>query len=290
MPVRDTLPVNVVGSIKQALADGIPQQDIAEQYGIAQSTISNIKTGRKYEAVPWPDGTLGGKSSVDLKANKSVAVSDDASSYDGWPLAQQALILKAVNKRRASTGAPPIPNVSLEWQVYMDSPAGDDPTYDIQRRAVAGAAENRRKSAIMKEFTSIVACNMQQHMSSDIDEIVSACAKAPLPPTVHRTEVLLDPTVYTVMDIDDLLHRGALHELLNEGLINKDSATIEACAIVFMLLPEKHWSADYCIKAINEVRLEVLRSPCALAAAEARYVQILNVTDDNPIPTSTNNN
>lgn len=56
---RPILSDEEVAGIKIALWSGKSQGDIATEYELSQGTISNIRTGRAYPHVAWPDGSTG---------------------------------------------------------------------------------------------------------------------------------------------------------------------------------------------------------------------------------------
>jgi transposase len=45
-----------VEKIKQAIADGTTQPEIAKRFKVSRSTVSDIATGRVHKDVDWPGG------------------------------------------------------------------------------------------------------------------------------------------------------------------------------------------------------------------------------------------
>lgn len=54
---RHGLPHHVVRRIRKLLSDGRPQSEIAELYGIAQTTVSAIHTGKTYDHITEEDNS-----------------------------------------------------------------------------------------------------------------------------------------------------------------------------------------------------------------------------------------
>ena len=59
MAGKETLPSDIVTRVKMMIASGARQGEIATQFNISQPTVSNIRTGKAYEDIPWPNGSLG---------------------------------------------------------------------------------------------------------------------------------------------------------------------------------------------------------------------------------------
>ena len=72
---------NQVSLIKELLARGQKQADIAKSFYVTQPTISRIQNGTEWEHVPWPNGTFGGKMPL-RKKQPNIPVIQERSVFD----------------------------------------------------------------------------------------------------------------------------------------------------------------------------------------------------------------
>lgn len=277
---RAAIPPAVVADIKKAIADGKRQQTIADEFSVAQGTVSAIKSG-KYGEIPWPNGKTGsfkdayegrpGEPSAEPLGGSEWSV--DATKYMQWPQDARDGMLQAVNTRRVEIGKDPLPDISLEWEMYLNADPEDDPVAEAERKRLAIAAENLRREAIFREFESLVEERLAVGRDEAINELVSGDVP-PAPPIEEKDDKPLDPERYGAMNVEQLLTYKQARAYVQKAITTQRPEFLEAAAIVLYDLPSSMWNDPPVKEAVETIANAILESPAALEAAEAKYQEL----------------
>ncbi len=290
MANRAMMPPAVVAEVKKGLANGFSQSDVAEQIGVSQSTVSNIMRGRGYGDVPWPNGNTGsmkdaypqgvakreygkmgkGKPGLDGVPDERGEWCDLAEVYSGLSVGMQGDMFRWVNKLRAKKGDPPIPDIAVEYEVYLAAPEENE-----HRRTVAMAAEQKRRAMIQREYDM----DFLDRQSAKREKFYRSFGDGykrtegpiePVPPPP-----LMNPARYETMPASELKRRDPQHPALIEAIREKDSALLEAACCVLKMIPAGQWRESSILLSIKQTAEWVRVSPAARAAGAEKMLALL---------------
>lgn len=263
---RDQLPAEKVGRIKALISLGWKQVDIAQDCAVAQSVVSLVKSGQRYEEVPWPNGLMGGYKNAYRSKQRvdEVEWSTHALRYMEWPEEARLGMLSAVNARRLAAGMDPVPDIAVEWELYMNH-EGDDPDEEDRRRIVGHEAENRRRGLIFQEFQELVARQLDEKRDRDIDEMFAS----PPPPigTLARESAsdqdvsVIDLTLHAIRPWEDIKIIASRHPLVQRAASTRDTVLMTALEITFGAVPPSQWREESVIRAVQEVDAKLRAGP-----------------------------
>lgn len=155
--------------IKKMLYGGTPQDRCALLMNVSQATVSRIKNGKAYEAIPWPDGSTGAmptKVSLEDAASGDSEWSVDARRYLEFETEMQERIRVLVNAKRDHLDLPPIPGESETYRAFLNAEPSED-LREVEALLNAKEDEEKRCATIMQEFDVIVA-EQQAYAAEDL--------------------------------------------------------------------------------------------------------------------------
>ena len=258
MSGKETLPSDIVTRVKMMIASGARQGEIATQFNISQPTVSNIRTGKAYEDIPWPNGSLGSyKSAYKGKQNTQVTEwSDDADDYMKWPEAARIGMLSAVNSLRAQRGTDPLPPISIEWQTYMSFPA-DSPDQEADRMEKAHKAEDRLRGLIYREFQQLIDSNLEARRDFKVKSMFND-RKPPAPiHAVVEPNNSIDIEACDKIPFNEIKSRAPRHSLVREAISKRDVNLELALRIVFAQLPSSQWEEEVVKNTVRDIYSQV---------------------------------
>jgi hypothetical protein len=297
MPAQTHLPPSTVARIKQLISEGRLQHYIARECSTTQPVISLIKSGRRYSAIPWPNGKIGSykqaypdpapeqnqnapgdllavpKPGKSLKERTGVAGFNwcpDALAYAEFSDAARLGMLEAVNNERASHGIDPLPDVSVEWEIFIDNqaPAELSPEEQEKRALRAYQAEDRRRALIYRSFQDLIDAQLQEAATKKLNTmLLTVPPPAQDPPPAPGA---LDPSQYQTADWEWVKRTARTHILVREAQTDRNPALCEAICIAFAQLPKHQWPRQEALEVIRSIEQEVLQSPAALAAGQSK--------------------
>lgn len=272
--MRENLPHNQVEFVKRLLFEGHKQEKVALDCSISQAIVSHIATGKRYGQIPWPNGTVGSLANAtakipgkqmraqDATSDREITWSPAAIAYMEWSEDIRTGMLATVNEQRSQLGMDPVPDVAVEWSLYMTHPGDESTQHDEEeenRRRLATQAENRRRALVFETFQNIVEQRLQEQMNKRIDDIMLEAIPPAGPPPVVNTQLL--PDQYQAMSWADIKLQANTHVLVREAIVAKNSALCEAICIIFAQLPKDQWRTDRVFQLIRNIEQHVLNSP-----------------------------
>lgn len=261
-----------VSKIKMELAAGGIQKEVAERVQVSQAMVSQIKSGKRYGEVPWPNGRCGGYKQAYKDAPgqvmSSAAWSPLTLEYMQWPEYYQMRMLEAVNRKREKIGTVPIPLVSIEWEMYMAAPIGT-PEEVNRRERIAQASEDRRRGLIMKEFNLIREELAHEKSTREFEEMMAAWRKQNTIPTVTS-----DPEFTFALDEIDRIEWKEVdlnHPERSRAIREKDPWRMAAICVLFRQIKPEHRTRNFVPREVDRIRLWIAADPVAAEYAEKEY-------------------
>lgn len=278
----------IVGEMKKRIVLGRRQKDIAEEFSVSQAIVSLIRSGKRYGTEPWPNGKVGsyknaygmseeeGKLLVNVYTPGEEASFDwsaDAASFMRWPDYAQRGILARVNTLRIASGMQPHPDISVEWEAYLNSPASEGHTEEMMRRDTAFHAEDMRRGSIFLEFEDYIEGQLSTRKNERIREIVArhhpSSPEALLQGIARQKEAKapIDPMVYPVIEWSEIVKQDPRHPLIRDVRQGHDAALLEAMCIIFRDIPKQQWRDASTSICVRQAKVEVERSKTAMQVA-----------------------
>lgn len=277
-----TLPPQTIAQAKQLLADGATQAATARHLGVSTGVVSKVKNGLTGAEIPWPNGETGSmKEAYPMGTPDQQQAHDwspDAKDYMKWSDGARVRILEAVNSRRRSSGREPLPDVAIEWQVYMEHPGGDSPGQEEERKRKAHKAEDVRRATVMREFNAIVDEQLAQRSDVWYRETFKFDPDAEGAEHPVREDDILDPDVYETISVEEVLQKAPYDPILVEARRQEDALLLEALLLVYKQLPVSQWSMAQ--EAVRLARVEVQRSAKAQRSAMQHLQHLLGKVEE----------
>lgn len=228
--IKQSLSVDSVTIIKRLLWLGRTQEEVAAILGVSQSTVSRIRSGRRYGDIPWPDGSTG-----PLPEGQRSRVlqdwSDEARRFLDHPEEIQERILSIVNKRRAEEGRDPIPPRSAVYQDFLDSDPSDQ-VWEAAHLVEARRAEDRRLSQTMLEFESILLEEVALRSAEETASILEATRSEQREVDVH-SKGTVETLTYDKLPWEQVKRLARNNPLVTQAVAEEDAVLAEAICIMF---------------------------------------------------------
>jgi len=254
---------------------------LAADFSVTQPTISRIKTGKMYPEVPWPNGATGRMPRKDAALADS-GWSNEALAYMKWPEDAREMMLNTVNTQREAEGRFPIPSISVEWEVYMNSPS-TNPAEEAEQMITAQKGEDERRAQVFREFQAIVDRRLTERQGRRVEETAAAMAphhidSADLPPPPKLT-----PGTYDKMSWGTILQTAPTVPIVRKILATRDTLLMEAVCIIFheMRNTPNEWGQPYIEAAARDIRASLEAEPDGAEAIRKENAQYFPTKSDN---------
>lgn len=236
-----TLTAERIGLIKRLLAEGRTQEHIAAIVGVAQASVSRIKTGEMGAEVQWPSGQTGElpAASYEKRVEKW---SHKAQAYLSFPEEMQVHILDVVNEQRREAGWDEVPPADPTYMSYLQQ----EQQLSLDERATslekAVDSEDRRIVRVMEEFQQIMDAEAQRARDDELFSMLENTAAQPRADDeddrgtrslVTGASVLTPVLVYDALTTGSLLEMAGKVPIVIEAMADTEGYLEKACCILF---------------------------------------------------------
>lgn len=258
---RRNLDETLVQAIKAMIWERVPQEDIARRTGVAQGTVSRIKTGRLGYDVPWPSGQLGAlpveRQHKDVIEERGVVTKPSvvmlAERFMAYPQEMRELMRARVNERRAVLGLPEVPECSVELETTVFG-VGSEPDVESESITLAEAAEDKRKATIMEEFEVLISEAEAEIRSRRFEDVVKRGKGKSFDPEPDDVEPARLEPEWDGLEWEEVIVRAPNNEMVKRLLDGSgDEEMKKAIGVVFKALPRTMWDGEACAKQVEEI-------------------------------------
>ena len=226
MSLSRKLDIKAATLIKKRIWEGFKQNKVADEFMVAQPTISRIVSGEQWFEALWPDGTIGGINAINWRAfhiNKTEKMSGKTSTFNR--------ILSDIDITVEETNEDEQEEETIHSK-EMGKTSQDNPTIEkVDEQMV-----EERKKAIDKIGSDVV-----KRIQGEKDEVIHNIGERSNAPVVRTN---LDDYEMVSMDrLEEGLRKTKNGEAFLDGLRGNDKM-MKVARIIFNTIPERNWLTE----------------------------------------------